>query len=69
MSQRLPHAEMADEISKMIWSKQTWLDDFSSGSRRRPSHEIETKTRELAVLRQAAEDYQRAVKRATAGRE
>ena len=66
MTQRLSHAEMADEIGKMVWSKQTWLDDFSSGSRRRPPHEIDTKTCELAVLRQAAEDYQRAAERKSA---
>lgn len=66
MTQRLTHAEMADAIGKMVWSKQAWLDDFSSGSRRRPDHEIETKSRELAALRQAAEDYQRAAERKSA---
>jgi len=31
MSDRFSHAEMADEIGKLVWSKQTWLDTFSSG--------------------------------------
>lgn len=66
MTERLSHAEMAEEIGKMVWSKQTWLEDFSGGSRPRPPPEIETKTRELAVLRQAAEDYQRAATRNSA---
>jgi hypothetical protein len=57
------HAEMADEIAKMVWSKQTWLDDFGSGRNKRPDHDIETKQRELAVLEQAHADYRRVAKR------
>ena len=60
---QLTHAEMVDEISKMIWSKRTWLDDFGSGRNKRPDHDIETKERELAVLEQAEVDYRRAAER------
>lgn len=66
MTLRLTHAEMAEEVSKMVWSKRTWLDDFSSGAKRRPEHEIQTKARELEVLQQAADDYQRAAERKSA---
>lgn len=66
MTLRLTHAEMAEEVSKMVWSKRTWLDDFSSGVKRRPEHEIQTKARELEVLQQAADDYQRAAERKSA---
>jgi hypothetical protein len=54
---------MAEEIGKMVWSKRTWLDTFSSGSNRRPDHEIETRSRELAVLQQAEADYEAAAER------
>lgn len=60
---RLSHSEMAEEIGKMVWSKRTWLDMFSCGSNRRPDHEIETRSRELAVLQQAEADYRRAAER------
>jgi hypothetical protein len=45
---------LATELEKMAWSKSRWLDDFSSGPRKRPDMEIETKRRELAVLKAAA---------------
>jgi hypothetical protein len=51
---------MADELDKLVYSKTTWLGDFAQGAKKRPDHEIEVKRRELAVLRQAAEDYRRA---------
>jgi hypothetical protein len=54
---------MAEEIGKMVWSKRTWLDTFSSGSNRRPDHDIETCSRELSVLQQAEADYRRAAER------
>lgn len=60
---RFTHSEMAEEINKMVWSKQTWLDEFSTGAKRRPDHEIETRARELEVLRQAEADYRRAAER------
>ncbi len=63
MTRRFAHAEMVDEIGKMIWSKRTWLDEFSDGKSRRPPHEIETKQREMAVLEQAQADYRRAAER------
>ena len=60
---RISHSEMAEEIGKLVWSKRTWLDTFSGGSNRRPEHEVETRTRELAVLEQAEADYRRAAER------
>jgi hypothetical protein len=54
---------MAEEIGKMVWSKRTWLDTFSSGTNRRPDHEVETRGRELEVLQQAEADYRRAAER------
>ncbi|MDX3927650.1 MAG: hypothetical protein QHC90_17810 [Shinella sp.] len=49
----------------MIASKADWLETFSSGSKKRPDHEIEIQRKHLAVLQQAAEDYQRAADRPT----
>jgi hypothetical protein len=63
MTDRLTHAEMAEEIGKMVWSKHTWLETFSSGSKRRPDHEVVAKARELTVLQQAEADYRRAAER------
>jgi len=63
MTNRLSHTDMADELAKLIYSKTTWLADFSHGSRKRPDHEIEQKRRELAVLQQAYEDYSAAAER------
>ncbi|WP_430232179.1 hypothetical protein [Nitrosomonas communis] len=60
---RFTHAEMADEITKLVWSKQTWLDTFSSGAKRRPEHDIETRQLELQVLQQAEADYRQAAER------
>lgn len=60
MTVRFTHAEMADEVSKMVWSKRTWLEGVGS---KRPAHEIETRRRELAVLEQAEGDYRRAAER------
>ena len=60
---RLSHPEMAEEIGKMVWSKRTWLDTFSSGSNRRPDHEVEVRRRELEVLQQAEADYRKAAER------
>jgi hypothetical protein len=60
MTPRFSHAEMADEISKLVWSKRTWLEGVGV---RRPAHEIETRKRELAVLEQAETDYRHAAQR------
>ena len=60
---RFTHSEMAEEINKLVWSKQTWLDEFSTGAKRRPDHEIETRSRELEVLQQAEADYRLAAER------
>lgn len=64
--QRFSHSEMQHEIEKMVWSKRAWLGAFSDGRTKRPDHEIETRTRELAVLEQAAEDYRAAAERKSA---
>lgn len=60
---RLPHDQMQIELTKMAVSKIDWLQRFSSGRDKRPEHEIDTKRRELSVLQQAKEDYQRAAER------
>lgn len=60
MSRHFSPSEMVAELGKMIWSKQAWLDTFSSGVKRRPDHEIETRQRELSVLKRAEADYRRA---------
>lgn len=63
MTRRFTHAEMAEEIAKLVWSKQVWLDTFSKGAKRRPDHDIEARRRELAVLQQAEADYRSAANR------
>lgn len=55
----LSPTEMALELGKLAYSKREWLNTFSSGQKRRPEHEIETRRRELEVLEQATDDYQR----------
>ncbi|SFJ54648.1 hypothetical protein SAMN04515648_4531 [Phyllobacterium sp. CL33Tsu] len=60
---RIPNHEMADELNKLVIGKATWLQDFSEGRRKRPEHEIETRWRELAVLKQAVSDYSAAADR------
>ncbi len=62
----LSHEEMAIELGKLAWAKQTWLDSFSTGRTKRADHEIETRQRELIVLRQAERDYSRAAERVSA---
>jgi hypothetical protein len=64
MTERLSHADMAFELDKLVYSKTVWLADYAQGPRRRPEHEADVKRRELAVLRQAADDYRRAAERA-----
>lgn len=61
---RFTHAEMADDLDKLVYGKTCWLADFGGGRKKRPDHEIETKRRELAVLRQATADYRAAAERA-----
>ena len=63
MSERFSHSFMADELDKLVYSKTVWLADFSQGHKKRPDHEIETRRRELDVLRQAAGDYRQAAER------
>ena len=60
---RLSHADMAHELSKLVYGRVDWLSRFSTGSQKRPDHEIELKRGELAVLQQAQEDYQRAAEK------
>lgn len=64
MAERLTHAEMAHELGKLAYGKIDWLHRFSSGKLKRADNEIETKRRELTVLQQAKEDYQRAAEKA-----
>lgn len=66
MSDRIPSDQMADELAKLVYSKATWLADFSQGRNARPSHEIERVQRERRVLQQAQEDYARAAKKGEA---
>lgn len=63
MAERIPNERMAEELNKLVIGKATWLSDFSDGKRKRPDHEIETRRRELTVLKQATSDYQRAAQR------
>jgi hypothetical protein len=63
MVQRIPNADMAQELQKLVIGKTSWLTEFSKGKRKRPDHEIETRWRELSVLRQAASDYAAAAHR------
>ena len=57
---RRSHAQMAEDIGKLAWSKRTWLQSFAGV---RPAHEVETRQRELEVLEQAEADYRRAAER------
>lgn len=61
---RLSSSDMAHELAKLVYGKIDWLHRFSTGKQRRGDHEIELKRRELAVLQQAKEDYERAAARA-----
>jgi hypothetical protein len=56
----IPYAEMADELMKLVYSKHTWLNQFSGPKHPRPEHELVVRRRELAVLQQAAADYRHA---------
>lgn len=64
--ERFTHAEMAEELEKLLWSKATWLADFEDGKVKRPDWEIEIRRREHAVLKQAAADYRHAAQRRSA---
>ncbi len=63
MTTRISNLDMAQELNKLVIGKATWLQDFSEGRRKRPDHEIETRWRELAVLKQAVSDYAAAAER------
>ena len=58
---RIPAREMADELDKLVYSKDMWLQAHGPSTAdyrgRRPAHEVETKLRERKVLLQAAQDY------------
>jgi hypothetical protein len=60
---RIPNTDMAEELNKLVIGKATWLQEFSEGRRKRPDHEIETRWRELEVLKQAVSDYTAAAQR------
>ena len=62
-AERLSHADMAEDLRKMVTSKANWLETFSSGSKKRPDHELKIQRKHLTVLQQAADDYQRAADR------
>ena len=56
-----PAEEMADELDKLVYHKDMWLQahgpstgDYKS---RRPAHEVETELHKHKVLLQAAQDY------------
>jgi hypothetical protein len=51
---------MAEEARKLAYSKRTWIREFLA---KRPTHEIETRQRELAFLEQAQHDYAAAAER------
>lgn len=63
MRQRFTSQEMSDELSKLIYGKHVWLENFAGGRNKRPDHDIERVSRELNVLNQAASDYRRAAER------
>lgn len=60
---RIPSDTMSHELSKLEWSKRTWLENFSTGRNARPSHEIERVQLERRVLEQARDDYARSHER------
>lgn len=62
-SPRLTHAEMVEGLERLIFSKSDWIATFSTGTKKRPDHEIETQKQHLRVLEQAAADYRRAAAR------
>jgi hypothetical protein len=63
---RLSHTDMARELAKLVWSKQKWLLQFSTGKDKRPDHELERVRQERDVLQQATDDYENASKRRAA---
>jgi hypothetical protein len=64
MTAKFSHSDMAHELAKLIYGKVDWLSRFSEGRDKRSDPEIELKRRELAVLEQAKDDYERAAERA-----
>ncbi len=64
MMKRFTPKEMAYELLRMAEAKVTWLDTFAAeGWKKRPDGEIAQKRLELAVLRQAKDDYNAAAER------
>jgi len=56
---RFSPQQKLDMLRSIIWSKQTWLDQFSSGRTKRGDHEIDQKRQEVAVLRDIEQDIVR----------
>jgi len=46
-----------DMVISIASRKLDWLNSFSQGRNKRPDHEIEAARREVAVLREIADDY------------
>jgi hypothetical protein len=56
------YGEMADEADKYAIELQGWLETFSQGKKKRPDHEISSKTRRLAWANKVSELCRRAQK-------
>ncbi len=54
----LSHQDMADGLRQMATSKKFWLDNFSSGGKKRPEHEVTQQRQHLKVLNHAADHFQ-----------
>lgn len=50
-------------LQRRIHSSETWLDDFSTGKRKRPDTEIESKRFDVQALQEILAAYLKAVKR------
>lgn len=57
---RIPHSEMAEEMSRALRACDQWLLDHGA---KRPALEVETKRKRRAALAQAVDDYERAAMR------
>ncbi|MCA0276282.1 MAG: hypothetical protein LCH86_09775 [Proteobacteria bacterium] len=61
MSDTISYATKLEVVRGIIQAKQSWLEDHSTGSRKRPDHEIEHYRHQVAVLNQIEADYRKAV--------
>jgi hypothetical protein len=59
-------AAKIEALDRMIWSKQTWLEDHGE---RRPAHEVAIQQDNLAMLEDIRGDYQKSLDRAQAAQE